>query len=252
MRRKGFTLIELLVVIAIIALLVSILMPSLGRARELAKQAACQANLNSVGKAIALYTTSANDQFPVFTNAGDANETVATTGSIGELFNGDLEEHGMNNVWLLIDEGMVSQAAFRCASDGDWLERTGNDAAGWSDGRNFSYTISWPYAKDASDNPNAAPLTNQNLDGGFAMMADRMPLDSDGNPANVGGNVDPSNHFKDGEAVLYKNYSVQFYKNTDNSNAGIQNDAIYTNETSGTVGGLPETEDDTSMVTPSR
>ena len=57
-KRKGFTLIELLVVISIIALLMSILMPSLSRAREQAKQIVCQNNLRQIALCLIMYAQS--------------------------------------------------------------------------------------------------------------------------------------------------------------------------------------------------
>ena len=54
-RRRGFTLIELLVVIAIIAILISILMPMLSRARDLARTAACVSSLRTCAVSLNLY-----------------------------------------------------------------------------------------------------------------------------------------------------------------------------------------------------
>jgi len=62
-RGNGFTLIELLVVIAIIALLMSILMPSLQRVRKQAKAVACQANLHQWAIVFSIYTDQNNGYF---------------------------------------------------------------------------------------------------------------------------------------------------------------------------------------------
>ena len=68
----GFTIIELLVVISIIALLIGLLLPALGRARDSAKAVKCLSNMRSLGQATVAYTLDYNLTYPQASDAGSA------------------------------------------------------------------------------------------------------------------------------------------------------------------------------------
>ncbi len=71
-KRQAFTLIELLVVIAIIAILMGILLPTLNRAREQGKRAACLSNLKQLTMAWIMYADENDDRIPLANTGNDS------------------------------------------------------------------------------------------------------------------------------------------------------------------------------------
>jgi prepilin-type processing-associated H-X9-DG protein/prepilin-type N-terminal cleavage/methylation domain-containing protein len=70
LRTGGFTLMELLVVVGIIAVLVAVVMPVLGRAREHADRVVCAANLRSIGQALTMYVQQSRF-YPAYASRGE-------------------------------------------------------------------------------------------------------------------------------------------------------------------------------------
>src|SRR5438067_1537287 len=69
-QRRAFTLVELLVVIGIIALLIAIILPVLGKARESARRTECLSNLREVSIAFRFYSLNNRDQVPLGYRSG--------------------------------------------------------------------------------------------------------------------------------------------------------------------------------------
>lgn len=83
MRRKAFTLIELLVVISIIALLISILLPALGAARQAARKQQNTVNLRSLHQGAFIHAQDNKTWYPGLNNKGEAKTPGDIKGSYG-------------------------------------------------------------------------------------------------------------------------------------------------------------------------
>jgi prepilin-type N-terminal cleavage/methylation domain-containing protein/prepilin-type processing-associated H-X9-DG protein len=145
---RGFTLIELLVVIAIIALLISILLPSLSRARELSKRLVCASNVKGIGTSAKIY---ANENAEKWMIPGFKRASIDTTGIEYTLINNGAGQPGQVGLeryyqsqaetatggggsarvsvsrayWMLVRSGDVTVKQFICPSaTGDQEDET--------------------------------------------------------------------------------------------------------------------------------
>ena len=202
-RRKGFTLIELLVVVAIIALLISILLPSLARAREITKRAVCASNLRGLGKGMKVYANENFDWFPAspFAEAtvtpqyNEMSVSFVTRMSYNLMSqvtsDWNMYVHPSRSLFMLVISGTCTANQFICPSAGDnqddMRNRINNQEVAAQPGTNrfdfrgysfLSYGFQLPYG------PRAKP--NEGLDPRMALCADKGPYFTAGQTSDNG------------------------------------------------------------------
>jgi prepilin-type N-terminal cleavage/methylation domain-containing protein/prepilin-type processing-associated H-X9-DG protein len=114
--RVAFSLVELLVTIAIIAVLASLLLPALNRAKESGRTSFCQGNLHQIGLALQIYVGENRNRMPTMYDQGAGTNFLTNTTSIN----------------LVLGSQLGSGKVLRCPSDNAQIFETTGSSYSWN------------------------------------------------------------------------------------------------------------------------
>lgn len=235
---RGFTLIELLVVVAIIALLISILLPSLGKAKELANRVHCSSNLRGVVQSFVIYAQEGSGTYPV--GAAPASAATYTPGLVSSGSGTQDQAYAAAQTiqgstlapfWMLVSSGQTVPKQFLCKSDriasspASLTDNAGSFYAAFQRGDQISYAIAFPWVGSG-----VGGWWRNSLLSTVAVASDMPPLSGDAgkNTAAPRGSTSKTyssqNHEGAGQSVAFADNHVEF-SNSPYSDAG---DNIFT------------------------
>ena len=169
--RRGFTLLELLVVIGVIAVLLGLLFPALGRAREAARTSVCLSNVRQITNAAIMYTSDHENTWPVIPYRETATSAIWTSWTWGGATTSDYWPTAWGwleakrrplNAYLYPDlvledraDGRVELPVFECPSDQGTYQRSFWNTSTQADprvtcyediGTSYHLNVKWWYA----------------------------------------------------------------------------------------------------------
>lgn len=239
-RRTGFTLVEAVVVVAATAVLGVVLVATMGGCGSrggIPARSRCKTNIANIGKGLAVYTGSYNDQWPwlISDNKWDAATGASQTAgpSAGTTYN-------VSAILFVLVRDNQAPGIFVCPSTADTPDPNTKTGANY----NWDFSpfrsggaehVSYSYQAPIRD-PNGAWHTgvDSRSDSGLIILADRTPTYDGlnatfnwGNPGGAAPATGMSQNHEKGEMVNLLFQDLHVGDSTGRADAGINNDSIY-------------------------